>query len=229
MKILVIEDDRDIEELLQFFLEDNGYQVAIARDGLEGITMFREGGFSLILLDIMLPKIDGYAVCELVRKESDIPIIMVTALSDEENQMKGLDLLADDYITKPFSMPVLLRKIGAVLRRSQRNQKGEANRMLLYQQLRLDLDNYQVFVAGEETSLTKREFEILKMLLENQGKVMTREILLEQLWQYEFYGNDRVVDNHIKNLRRKLGGSYIETVKGVGYRIAKLSEKPFDS
>ena len=229
MKILVIEDDRDIEELLQFFLEDNGYQVAMARDGLEGITMFREGGFSLILLDIMLPKIDGYAVCELVRKESDIPIIMVTALSDEEDQMKGLDLLADDYITKPFSMPVLLRKIGAVLRRSQRNQKGEANRMLLYQQLRLDLDNYQVFVAGEETSLTKREFEILKMLLENQGKVMTREILLEQLWQYEFYGNDRVVDNHIKNLRRKLGGSYIETVKGVGYRIAKLSEKPFDS
>ena len=229
MKILVIEDDRDIEELLQFFLEDNGYQVAIARDGLEGITMFREGGFSLILLDIMLPKIDGYAVCELVRKESDIPIIMVTALSDEEDQMKGLDLLADDYITKPFSMPVLLRKIGAVLRRTQRNQKGEANRMLLYQQLRLDLDNYQVFVAGEETSLTKREFEILKMLLENQGKVMTREILLEQLWQYEFYGNDRVVDNHIKNLRRKLGGSYIETVKGVGYRIAKLSEKPFDS
>lgn len=229
MKILVIEDDRDIEELLQFFLEDNGYQVAIARDGLEGITMFREGGFSLILLDIMLPKIDGYAVCELVRKESDIPIIMVTALSDEEDQMKGLDLLADDYITKPFSMPVLLRKIGAVLRRSQRNQKGEANRMLLYQQLRLDLDNYQVFVAGEETSLTKREFEILKMLLENQGKVMTREILLEQLWQYEFYGNDRVVDNHIKNLRRKLGGSYIETVKGVGYRIAKLSEKPFNS
>ena len=229
MKILVIEDDRDIEELLQFFLEDNGYQVAIARDGLEGITMFREGGFSLILLDIMLPKIDGYAVCELVRKESDIPIIMVTALSDEEDQMKGLDLLADDYITKPFSMPVLLRKIGAVLRRSQRNQKGEANRMLLYQQLRLDLDNYQVFVAGEETSLTKREFEIPKMLLENQGKVMTREILLEQLWQYEFYVNDRVVDNHIKNLRRKLGGSYIETVKGVGYRIAKLSEKPFDS
>lgn len=229
VKILVIEDDRDIEELLQFFLEDNGYQVAIARDGLEGITMFREGGFSLILLDIMLPKIDGYAVCELVRKESDIPIIMVTALSDEEDQMKGLDLLADDYITKPFSMPVLLRKIGAVLRRSQRNQKGEANRMLLYQQLRLDLDNYQVFVAGEETSLTKREFEILKMLLENQGKVMTREILLEQLWQYEFYGNDRVVDNHIKNLRRKLGGSYIETVKGVGYRIAKLFEKPFDS
>lgn len=229
MKILVIEDDRDIEELLQFFLEDNGYQVTIARDGLEGVTMFREGEFGLILLDIMLPKIDGYAVCELIRKESDIPIIMVTALSDEEDQMKGLDLLADDYITKPFSMPVLLRKIGAVLRRSQRNKKGEANRIMMYRDLRLDPDNYQVFVAGEEAALTKREFEILRMLLENQGKVMTREILLEQLWQYEFYGNDRVVDNHIKNLRRKLGGGYIETVKGVGYRVAKLSEKPFNS
>lgn len=229
MKILVIEDDRDIEELLQFFLEDNGYQVAVARDGLEGIASFQEGEFGLILLDIMLPKIDGYAVCELIRKQSDIPIIMITALSDEENQIKGLDLMADDYITKPFSMPVLLRKIGAVLRRSQRNQKGEKNRMLVYQELRLDLDNYQVFAAGEIIPLTKREFEILKMLLENQGRVMTRELLLEQLWKYEFYGNDRVVDTHIKNLRRKLGVSYIETVKGVGYRIAKLSEKPFDS
>lgn len=233
MKILVVEDDRDIEELLQFFLEDNGYQVAVARDGLEGITMFREGEFGLILLDLMLPKIDGYAVCELIRKESDVPIIMITALSDEENQIKGLDLMADDYITKPFSMPVLLRKIGAVLRRSQGDRKGEeegeANRILIYQDLRLDLDNYQVFAAGEKVALTKREFEILKMLLENQGKVMTRELLLDQLWQYEFYGNDRVVDNHIKNLRKKLGGGYIETVKGVGYRIAKLSKKPFDS
>ena len=228
-KVLVVDDEKLIVKGIRFSLEQDGMEVECAYDGEEALNMARENEYDIILLDIMLPKIDGYAVCELVRKESDIPIIMVTALSDEEDQMKGLDLLADDYITKPFSMPVLLRKIGAVLRRSQRNQKGEANRMLLYQQLRLDLDNYQVFVAGEETSLTKREFEILKMLLENQGKVMTREILLEQLWQYEFYGNDRVVDNHIKNLRRKLGGSYIETVKGVGYRIAKLSEKPFDS
>ena len=229
MKILVIEDDRDIEELLQFFLEDNGYEAAIARDGLEGISAFREGEFDLILLDIMLPKIDGYAVCELIRKESDIPIMMITALNSEEDQIKGLDLLADDYITKPFSMPVLLRKIEAVMRRSGRTERKEENQILRYRELCLDLDNYQASVSGEKVPLTKREFEILRMLLENQGKVMTRELLLERLWKYEFYGNDRVVDNHIKNLRRKLGGSYIETVKGVGYRIDKIHERPFNS
>ena len=228
VKILVIEDDRDIEELLQFFLEDNGYEVLVARDGLEGITAFQNGGFGMVLLDIMLPKIDGYAVCEFIRKESDVPIIMITALSAEENQIRGLDLLADDYITKPFSMPVLLRKISAILRRRQEKERSEENQMLVYQELCLDLDNYQAYVSGEMVPLTKREFEILKMLLENQGKVMTRELLLERLWKYEFYGNDRVVDNHIKNLRRKLGFSYIETVKGVGYRIDKINEKPFN-
>lgn len=228
VKILVIEDDRDIEELLQFFLEDNGYEVVIARDGLEGVTAFRADRFQLVLLDIMLPKIDGYAVCEMIRKESEVPIMMITALSAEEDQIRGLDLLADDYITKPFSMPVLMRKIGAMLRRSQGKRKNEENQMLIYRELRLDLDSYQAYVSGEMIPLTKREFEILKMLLENQGKVMTREILLERLWQYEFDGNDRVVDNHIKNLRRKLGGSFIETVKGVGYRIDKIHEKPFN-
>lgn len=228
VKILVIEDDRDIEELLQFFLEDNGYEVVIARDGLEGVTAFRADSFQLVLLDIMLPKIDGYAVCEMIRKESEVPIMMITALSAEEDQIRGLDLLADDYITKPFSMPVLMRKIGAMLRRSQGKGKNEENQMLIYRELRLDLDSYQAYVSGEMIPLTKREFEILKMLLENQGKVMTREILLERLWQYEFDGNDRVVDNHIKNLRRKLGGSFIETVKGVGYRIDKIHEKPFN-
>ena len=228
VKILVIEDDRDIEELLQFFLEDNGYEVVIARDGLEGVTAFRADSFQLVLLDIMLPKIDGYAVCEMIRKESEVPIMMITALSAEEDQIRGLDLLADDYITKPFSMPVLMRKIGAMLRRSQGKRKNEENQMLIYRELRLDLDSYQAYVSGEMIPLTKREFEILKMLLENQGKVMTREILLERLWQYEFDGNDRVVDNHIKNLRRKLGGSFIETVKGVGYRIDKIHEKPFN-
>lgn len=227
-KILVIEDEKDIEELLQFFLEDNGYQVAVARDGLEGIAAFRQDAYDLILLDLMLPKIDGYAVCELVRKESEIPIIMITALSSEEDQIKGLDLMADDYITKPFSMPVLLRKIASVLRRSETRADAGSNQKLFYRDLCLDLDNYQAFVWERPVPLTKREFEILKELLEHQGRVMTRELLLDRLWQYEFYGNDRVVDNHIKNLRRKLGVDYIETVKGIGYRIAKIHEKPFD-
>lgn len=224
--ILIIEDDKDIEEMLMFFLEDNGYHCLTARDGLEGLAAFRQGTYDLILLDIMLPKIDGYAVCELIRKESDVPIIMLTALSSEEDQINGLDLLADDYITKPFSMPVLLRRIASVLRRSEKGRGKRGNQNLVYQEIRMDLDNYQVFVAEQPVSLTKREFEILRELLENQGKVLTRDILLEKLWQYEFYGNDRVVDNHIKNLRRKLGIPYIETVKGVGYRVDKIHEKP---
>jgi len=215
----VIEDDQDIQEMLRFFLEDNGYKITIADNGVDGFTKFREGDFSLILLDILLPKIDGYAVCELLRKESNIPIIIITALTSEENQIKGLDLQADDYITKPFSMPILLRKIDAVLRRSGNTENAN---MLTYKNLTLELDNYRAYVNNLPVDLTKREFEILRELLENQGRVLTREILLERLWQYEFYGNDRVVDNHIKNLRRKLSVDYVETIKGVGYRIDKI-------
>lgn len=205
--------------MLRFFLEDNGYKITIADNGVDGFTKFREGDFSLILLDILLPKIDGYAVCELLRKESNIPIIIITALTSEENQIKGLDLQADDYITKPFSMPILLRKIDAVLRRSGNTENAN---MLTYKNLTLELDNYRAYVNNLPVDLTKREFEILRELLENQGRVLTREILLERLWQYEFYGNDRVVDNHIKNLRRKLSVDYVETIKGVGYRIDKI-------
>jgi len=215
----VIEDDQDIQEMLRFFLEDNGYKITIADNGVDGFTKFREGDFSLILLDILLPKIDGYAVCELLRKESNIPIIIITALTSEENQIKGLDLQADDYITKPFSMPILLRKIDAVLRRSGNTENAN---MLTYKNLTLELDNYRAYVNNLPVDLTKREFEILRELVENQGRVLTREILLERLWQYEFYGNDRVVDNHIKNLRRKLSVDYVETIKGVGYRIDKI-------
>jgi len=218
-ELLIIEDDKDIQELLKFFLEDNGYRVTIAGDGVEGIAQFHKKQFDLILLDIMLPKIDGYTVCELLRKETEIPIIIVTALTSEEDQIRGLDLQADDYITKPFSMPVLLRKISAILRRSSGTKTSSS---LNYRDLTLDADNYRAYVKEQQINLTKREFEILKELLENQGRILTREMLLERVWQYEFYGNDRVVDNHIKNLRKKLGVDYIETIKGVGYRIDKV-------
>ncbi len=217
--ILIIEDDKDIQEMLQFLLEDNGYKTTIADNGIEGIAKFHQGEFALVLLDILLPKIDGYAVCELLRKESNVPIIIITALTSEENQIKGFDLKADDYITKPFSMPILLRKIDAVLRRSQ---NIESTHSIQYKDITIELDNYRVCVNDLPIDLTKREFEILRELLENQGRVLTREILLERLWQYEFYGNDRVVDNHIKNLRKKLGVDYIDTIKGVGYRIDKI-------
>lgn len=219
-KILIVEDDFDIQELLQNFLQEAGYQTAVAKDGLEAVSMFSKEGFHLILLDIMLPKIDGFTVCELIRRQSQIPIIMLTALNGEEEQIRGLDLQVDDYITKPFSMPVLVRKIGAVLRRSRRGQE-EGHQTLVYRNLVLDLDSYLAVVDGREYELTQREFEILRELLTHQGRVMTRQNLLDRLWRYDFYGDERVVDTHIKNLRKKLGIDFIQTIRGVGYKIER--------
>ena len=219
-KILVVADDLDIQELLKNFLQEAGYSIVLANDGVETLSIFSDVQFDLILLDIMLPKIDGFAVCELIRKQSQVPIIMLTALNGEEEQIRGLDMQVDDYITKPFSMPVLIRKIAAVLRRSTISQNQE-HQTVAYKNLILDLDSYSALVNGESYELTQREFEILRELLLNQGRVLTRQILLERLWKYDFYGDERVVDTHIKNLRKKLGIDFIQTIRGVGYKIDK--------
>lgn len=218
-KILIVEDDFDIQELLQNFLQEAGYEVASANDGVEAVSIFSGGQFDLILLDIMLPKIDGFSVCELIRRQSQVPIIMLTALSGEEEQIRGLDLQIDDYITKPFSMPVLVRKIAAVLRRSSVSK--DENQTISYQNMILDLDSYTATVGGTVYELTQREFEVLRELLTHQGRIMTRQNLLEKLWRYDFYGDERVVDTHIKNLRKKLGIDFIQTIRGVGYKIDK--------
>lgn len=172
----------------------------------------------------MLPKIDGFTVCELIRKQSQIPIIMLTALSGEKEQIKGLDLQVDDYITKPFSMPVLVRKIAAVLRRSNMIPNQE-HQTISYDNLILDFDSYEATVDGISYELTQREFEVLRELLLNQGRVLTRHNLLAKLWKYDFYGDERVVDTHIKNLRKKLGIDFIQTIRGVGYKIDKENQK----
>ena len=217
-KILIVEDDLDIQELLQNFLQEAGYEVSIANDGVEAVSLFSTAHYDLILLDVMLPKIDGFTVCELIRKQSQIPIIMLTALSGEKEQIKGLDLQVDDYITKPFSMPVLVRKIAAVLRRSNMIPNQE-HQTISYDNLILDFDSYEATVDGISYELTQREFEVLRELLLNQGRVLTRHNLLAKLWKYDFYGDERVVDTHIKNLRKKLGIDFIQTIRGVGYKI----------
>lgn len=219
-KILIVEDDIDIQELLRNFLQEVGYEISIANDGMEAISLFSTIHFDLILLDIMLPKIDGFTVCELIRKQSQIPIIMLIALSSEDEQIRGLDLQVDDYITKPFSMPILVRKIGAVLRRSSMIPEQE-HQTIAYKNLVLDMDSYTAVVDGASFDLTQREFEVLRELLLNQGRVLTRQNLLDKLWKYDFYGDERVVDTHIKNLRKKLGIDFIQTIRGVGYKIDK--------
>lgn len=218
--ILIIEDDTDIQELLQNFLEADNYKVTLANDGVEAITLFKCGSYDLVLLDIMMPKIDGYAVCEVIRQESSIPIVMLTALANEEAQLKGFDLNIDDYITKPFSMAILLKKIAAILRRTDGSITQSKNQ-LTYRNLTLDLDGYLAYVDKDVIELTQREFEVLRELLTHQGKVVTRQLLLNNLWEYDFYGDERVIDTHIKNIRKKLAIDWIETIRGVGYRVNK--------
>lgn len=223
-KILVVEDDASIQALLHDFLEEAGYSVVLAADGVDALAKFSGQNFDLILLDIMLPGIDGYRVCEVIRQKSDVPVIMLTALDTEADQIRGLDLQADDYITKPFSMPVLLRKIAAVLRRA--SGQIDAPRTVRFRDLTLDLDGYKVYAGNRRIDLTPREFEILRELLTHTGRILTRQNFLQTLWKYEFFGDERIVDTHIKNLRKKLGAAdYIETIRGVGYRIDKEDQK----
>ena len=218
--ILIIEDEKAIQNIIKAFLEDAGYTAVLADDGLEGIEKFHKFSPDLVLLDLMLPKINGFAVCELIRKESQVPIIMLTARDDDESQMKGFDVLADDYITKPFTMPLVMRRIEAVLRRTEHGNQAE-NTVIHYKDISLDADSFTVLVSGESVSLTTREFEILKLFLENQGHVFTRDNLLNTIWGYDYFGDVKIVNTHIKNIRRKLGVNYIETIRGMGYKIEK--------
>ena len=219
--ILIVEDEPDIQELLCAYLQDAGYGTAAAGDGVAALELFQSRPFDLVLLDLMLPKIDGFGVCELIRRQSQVPILMLTALDGEGEQLRGFRLNIDDYVTKPFSMPVLLEKIRVILRRSGGTVEDGP---LRYRDLSLDLDAREVRLEGRPLDLTAREFELLHTFLSAPGRVFTREMLLSKLWGYDFFGDERVVDSHIKNLRRKLGRDYIETVRGVGYRAAKETE-----
>ena len=218
-KILVVEDEKDIQNIIKAFLENAEYKVETADDGLDAINLIQNNNYDLILLDIMLPKVDGFTICEMIRKNSNVPIIILTALTDEESQLKGFDKLADDYITKPFSMPVLLKHIEAIFRRT--NNSNENTSILKYRNIILNTENYEVYVDNQKVTLTFREYEILKLFLENQGKVFTRDNILNSIWNYDYFGDDKIVNTHIKNIRKKLGYDYIETVRGVGYRIDK--------
>ena len=217
-KILIIEDEAAIQKILSEPLTFAGYEVTTASDGLQGINTFHEQDFDLILLDIMLPKIDGYTVCEMIRQESQIPIILLTALDTEDDQIKGFDKLADDYITKPFSIKLVLKRVEALLRRTS---SDAVSNIIRYKEITLSEIERKVTVSENEVALTHLEFEILLLLLKNKGRVFTRDDLLNLVWGYDFVGDEKGVNFHIMNLRKKLNVDYIETVRGVGYRIAK--------
>ena len=218
--ILIIEDEQKINDILAFSLGKDGYKTLSAFDGVKGLEMALKENPDLILLDVMLPGMDGFEVCRKVREKSQVPIIMLTALSDEENQLRGFEQQIDDYIPKPFSPKILLCKIAAILRR--RTAENQNQSLLTYKELSMDVDGFHVYQGGNEVVLTSKEFALLRLMIENQGKVFTRQMLLDRLWAEDLEVEDRIVDSHIKNIRKKLNADYIKTIRGVGYRIDKV-------
>lgn len=218
-KILIIEDEPAIRDILRELLTDAGYELEEAADGLEGVEKFRAGSFSLVLLDLMLPKLDGYGVCEQIRAVSDVPVIMITALSGEEAEVRAFELRADDYITKPFSLRLVLMRVEAVLRRAGGKADEGGREILRRGSVEMDTAAHRVSLDGEDVPLTNTEYRLLELFLRNPGRVFTREGLLSRVWGYDFIGDESTVNIHIMNLRRKLVSNLIETVRGVGYRL----------
>ena len=224
-KILVVDDEEHIAELISYNLTSNGYKVVIANNGIDAIKLAIEEKPNLILLDLMIPGKDGYDVCKDVRSNSEIrntPIIMLTAKSEEVDKILGLELGADDYITKPFSVRELLARVKAVLRRFS-IVEPESN-VLTFGDLVADFDKREILVKDKKLDLTLKEFELLEILIRNKGKILTRDTLLDKIWGYEYIGETRTVDVHIRYLRKKIEADdknpkFIETIRGVGYRF----------
>lgn len=225
-KVLVIDDEIHIVELLKFNLETSNYEVHYSYDGFDGFIKAKEIKPDLILLDWMLPNISGIDVLRKIRSDEglrNIPVIMLTAKNMENDKVEGLEIGADDYITKPFSIKELLARISSVLRRYNLNGYNEEE-VLSTGNLKVNLSKHEVIKGSEKIELTLKEFELLKLLLQNKGKVLSRNYLLDKIWGYEYYGETRTVDVHIRYLRKKIEGEngqekYIETIRGVGYKI----------
>lgn len=216
-RILVVEDDEMTNKVITNFLAEQNFTVFSALDGQAGWDIFQKETLDLIILDIMLPKIDGLALLAQFREVSQIPIIMLTALDDEYTQVVSYSNLIDDYVTKPFSPTILVKRVEAVLRRNV--QEEENNGKIKYGELTIDLDACTVENQSEAVNLTKKEYDIVTQLISRKGKVVTREQLMDQIWGYDYNPSDRIIDTHIKNIRKKLPGIEIRTVKGTGYAI----------
>ncbi len=222
-KILVVEDEKSISDILKINLEKNKFKVITAYDGEEAVEKALSDSPDLILLDVMLPKMDGFSVCKKIRETMSTPIIMLTAREEEVDKVVGLELGADDYMTKPFSLRELMARVKANLRRTQFDSKPEeSSKILNFGDLQIDIEKYDVIKKGVVVDLTSREFDLLKFLATSGGKVFTREVLLNKVWDYEYYGDVRTVDVTIRRLREKIEDNpsvpvYIMTKRGVGY------------
>ena len=226
ISVLVVEDDRNIAELLQMYLEKEGYAVTVAADGGQGLAKFRAIRPDLVLLDVMMPVMDGWAVCKAIRAEGKTPVIMLTAKGETDDKVSGLKAGADDYITKPFEMREVLARIEAVLRRSSGVTDQKKSRRLIFDRLIVDMDAFELTVNGKKVDIPPKEMELLFYLASSPNRVYTRNQLLDEVWGFDDFGDSRTVDVHVKRLREKLEGVSdqwgLKTVWGVGYKFEVL-------
>ena len=221
--ILVVEDDKNIADLLQLYLEKEGYAVTVAADGSEGLHKFRTIGPDLVLLDVMMPVMDGYELVKMIRAESKTPVIMLTAKAQTDDKVVGLRSGADDYITKPFEMKEVLARIEAVLRRFDREESPVGKRVLNFDKLTIDMEAFELVIDGKKVDAPPKEMELLFYLASSPNRVYTRNQLLDEVWGFDYFGDSRTVDVHVKRLREKLEGVSdswgLKTVWGVGYKF----------
>ena len=226
VSVLIVEDDRNIAELLQLYLEKEGYAVITAEDGGKGLEKFRSIKPDLVLLDVMMPVMDGWAVCKAIRAESQVPIIMLTAKGETDDKVAGLKQGADDYITKPFEMKEVLARIEAVLRRVSGVAAETKSRRITFDKLSIDMDSFELVVDGKKVDTPPKEMELLFFLASSPNRVYTRNQLLDEVWGFDYFGDSRTVDVHVKRLREKLEGVSeswgLKTVWGVGYKFEVL-------
>lgn len=223
-RILVVDDEKNIVSLIEYNLKNAGFQPMAAYDGRTGLSMAREHKPDLIILDLMLPELDGFDVVRELRKVSNIPVLMLTARSEEFDRVLALELGADDYLVKPFSTRELIARVKAILRRTYSEVTQAETTEIKSGPITIDIEKHQVFVRENEIQLTTKEYDLLKLLMSNKGRVFSREKLLEQLWDYDYYGDTRTIDVHMRHLREKIekdsaNPQYIKTVRGVGYKF----------
>ena len=223
-RVLIVDDNPDIREVLGTYAAKEGFEPITAKDGFEALDLFRKTSPAVILLDVMMPGMDGYRVCERIRSESDVPIILITAKGEDYERVMGLDIGAEDYIVKPFNANEVMARVRAVLRRMARVEQKEEKKILSISNLTINIESYSVYVGAEKLPLTKKEVETMWILAENPSKVFTRDNLLDSLWGQDYFGDSRTVDSHIKRLRAKLDKVdhpdwEIKTIWGLGYKL----------
>ena len=222
-KILVVDDEKVLVKGIKFNLENEGYEVEVGYDGEQAVELARNGGFDLVILDLMMPKIDGLQACMRIREFSNVPIIMLTARSEERDELQGFSLGVDEYISKPFSPKILVARVEAILRRT--NQLGQ-DEALTCGGITVDKTAHRVIIDGKDVDLSYKEFELLTYFMENKGIALSREKILNNVWNYDYFGDARTIDTHVKKLRSKLGeeGNLIKTIWGMGYKMDETAE-----